>query len=388
MSANDCPFCAVSTDRIFYEGTLTLGIWDGFPVSAGHALVITRRHVPSWFEATPQERIEIVSTIDEVRSSIAAKYQPSGFNIGINVGEAAGQTIFHLHAHVIPRYEGDVPDPRGGVRHVIPIKGNYLSGTNPLEQSGPRRAIVTGGDDPLLPHLLSNFKDAKRLDIAVAFTLLSGVRLLRPYLSELLEHGGRVRFLTGDYLGITEPNALKALQDLSGDITRRVFETWMGPTSFHPKTYIFRYKNDFGIAFVGSSNLSATALRGGVEWDYRVVSSRDPQGFSDVVEAFEHLFAHPATRELSYEWIEEYEPKHQSAVSLKLPEVDIPIEPPIPPVEPHPIQKEALTALVEHAPCGKYCRPCRARNGFGQDMAVGFRQPSAGVSKDPVRGAS
>ena len=200
-----CPFCEISAERVFFKGELTLGVWDSSPVSAGHALVITRRHVPSWFEATPQERIGIVSTIDAVRSLIAASHQPNGFNIGINVGEAAGQTIFHVHAHVIPRYTGDVADPRGGVRHVIPAKANYLVRRE--------RSIVTGEDDPLLPHLLSNFTDARGLDIAVAFTLRSGIRLLHPYLRELLERGGRVRFLTGDYLGVTEPDALMRILD-------------------------------------------------------------------------------------------------------------------------------------------------------------------------------
>jgi hypothetical protein len=76
MTVEKCPFCDVPSGRIFYEGELTLGIWDGFPVSPGHALVITRRHVPSWFEATPQERIEIVRAIDDVRALISAKHQP------------------------------------------------------------------------------------------------------------------------------------------------------------------------------------------------------------------------------------------------------------------------------------------------------------------------
>src|SRR6185295_16051470 len=118
------------------------------------------------------------------------------------------------------------------------------------ESRGSRqeRTIVTGGDDPLLPHLLSNFTGATGLDIAVAFTMQSGVKLLQPYRAELLERGGKVRFLTGDYLGVTEPDALAVLLDLDGDITRRVFETGKTLSSFHPKTYIFHYKESYGIA--------------------------------------------------------------------------------------------------------------------------------------------
>ena len=88
--SSECPFCLVESQRVFYEGDLTRGIWDGFPVSPGHALVITRRHVSSWFEATPEERIEIVSAIDTVRSIVERSHKPTGFNIGINVGSSAG----------------------------------------------------------------------------------------------------------------------------------------------------------------------------------------------------------------------------------------------------------------------------------------------------------
>jgi diadenosine tetraphosphate (Ap4A) HIT family hydrolase len=90
--------------------------------------VVPRRLFASWFEASPAERAAIFELVDEVRRLLDASAKPpNGYNIGLNVGAAAGQTVPHLHVHVIPRYEGDVPDPRGGVRHVIPGKGNYLA---------------------------------------------------------------------------------------------------------------------------------------------------------------------------------------------------------------------------------------------------------------------
>ena len=98
-------------------------------MSPGHTLVVPRRLIAGWFEATPDERRAIFDLVDEVRKQLdAGTPQPDGYNIGVNVGEAAGQTVMHLHVHVIPRYRGDVADPRGGVRHVIPGKGNYLAG--------------------------------------------------------------------------------------------------------------------------------------------------------------------------------------------------------------------------------------------------------------------
>ena len=99
---------------------LAFAIRDRFPVTEGHTLVITRRVVASWFDATPAERSALLDLVDQVRRRLDETHQPDGYNVGVNVGTAAGQTVPHLHVHVIPRYRGDMPDPRGGVRHVIP----------------------------------------------------------------------------------------------------------------------------------------------------------------------------------------------------------------------------------------------------------------------------
>lgn len=112
------------------SGNQVFGLWDAYPVSPGHALLIPRRHIPTWFEATSEEHIAFVSAIDQAKAAIEKDHQPDGYNIGINCGAAAGQTVFHLHVHLIPRYHGDVGDPRGGVRHIIAHKANYLSGVS------------------------------------------------------------------------------------------------------------------------------------------------------------------------------------------------------------------------------------------------------------------
>ena len=126
MTSTFCPFCSPDPARVFYEGKLVTALWDSFPVSAGHALLIPRRHVATWFDATHEEQLELMAAIEIVRATIISRHNPDGFNIGVNIGRAAGQTVFHLHVHMIPRYEGDVEDPTGGVRGVIPAKGNYL----------------------------------------------------------------------------------------------------------------------------------------------------------------------------------------------------------------------------------------------------------------------
>jgi diadenosine tetraphosphate (Ap4A) HIT family hydrolase len=120
-----CPLCALSADRIVEEDTLTRTIRDGFPVSPGHTLVITRRHVSSIFEASDDERRALWAAVDRARSALANELRPDGWNLGVNDGPAGGQTVMHVHVHLIPRFAGDVRDARGGIRHCIPGKGYY-----------------------------------------------------------------------------------------------------------------------------------------------------------------------------------------------------------------------------------------------------------------------
>lgn len=120
-----CAFCELPSDRIVLEGRLAVVIRDGFPVSEGHTLVIPKRHVASLFEITQDERAELMDLLFRARDAIDRDFKPAGYNIGLNDGPAAGQTIPHLHIHLIPRYAGDRQDPRGGVRWVLPEKAAY-----------------------------------------------------------------------------------------------------------------------------------------------------------------------------------------------------------------------------------------------------------------------
>lgn len=313
-----CPFCDPDPARLFYEDALVRCIWDGFPVSAGHALLVPRRHVASWFNTTLPERLALVEAIDRAKAAIERERVPDGYNIGVNVGAAAGQTVFHLHVHVIPRYRGDVADPRGGVRYVIPDKARYWDAVRDASSGYERSAgplLTTGGaESPLLAQLKLRLATARSVDLAVAFVMPSGLELLYASLDEALSRGARIRVLTGDYLDATDPAALLLLLDLQSDrgaIERRVYRTQSAkdgswPQSFHPKAYIVHDRDGDGHAFVGSSNLSRTALVDGIEWNYRVVSSRDGSGFAEICASFEALFRHPATTELSHEWVESY----------------------------------------------------------------------------------
>ncbi len=123
---SESVFLAVSTSEWVAANHLAFAIWDAFPVTPGHVLIVTKRVVVGWFEATEEERSAILDLLDPARAAIERRHSPDGYNVGWNAGSAAGQTVDHLHVHVIPRYTGDVADPRGGVRHVIPDRANYL----------------------------------------------------------------------------------------------------------------------------------------------------------------------------------------------------------------------------------------------------------------------
>ena len=120
-----CPFCSLSKERIWFESTHSLAFLDGFPITEGHTLVIPRRHVESAFVLPQDELDDLSAVVTKVRAMLQKKYTPDAFNIGINDGAAAGQTVPHAHVHVIPRRKGDVADPRGGVRWIIPGKAKY-----------------------------------------------------------------------------------------------------------------------------------------------------------------------------------------------------------------------------------------------------------------------
>lgn len=123
-----CPFCNPDSEReLITESATAYAILDKYPVSPGHALVIPKQHLANYFDLPTRTKTACWMIVDRVKMLLAQRLKPDGFNIGINVGNAAGQTVPHIHIHLIPRYKGDVENPRGGVRNVIPEKGDYLA---------------------------------------------------------------------------------------------------------------------------------------------------------------------------------------------------------------------------------------------------------------------
>jgi diadenosine tetraphosphate (Ap4A) HIT family hydrolase len=125
----NCPFCKIerliNKDRIVYQDDTWIAIYDNYPVSQGHVLLIPKRHVETFFNLNMIEFGSLGVTIGIIKMILDKKFHPDGYNIGANCGEAAGQTVMHCHIHIIPRYKGDMENPRGGVRGVIPEKQKY-----------------------------------------------------------------------------------------------------------------------------------------------------------------------------------------------------------------------------------------------------------------------
>jgi diadenosine tetraphosphate (Ap4A) HIT family hydrolase len=120
-----CPFCSLEPSRKWAEEEHAIAVPDAYPVTNGHTLVVPRRHVSSIYELTADEQSAVWSFVAEVRKRLLNELKPDAFNIGVNDGIAAGQTVEHAHVHIIPRRKGDVPDPRGGIRWIIDEKANY-----------------------------------------------------------------------------------------------------------------------------------------------------------------------------------------------------------------------------------------------------------------------
>lgn len=124
MKEKSCPFCN-SEEDIILNNEHCFAMYDRYPASPGHALIISRRHVRNYFELNEQEKAACFDLLDKIKTKLEGKFKPDGWNIGINCGSVAGQTVYHFHCHLIPRYKGDMEDPSGGVRHSVEGKGYY-----------------------------------------------------------------------------------------------------------------------------------------------------------------------------------------------------------------------------------------------------------------------
>lgn len=351
-----CPFCAAEDADVVWSSDLVIAVRDRFPVAPGHTLVIPRRHVATYFDATPWEQAELWRAVADIKKLLDGTHRPDGYNVGFNAGEAAGQTVMHCHIHVIPRAVGDMDDPRGGVRGVIPAKQKYpakpslapapskvLSSSSSPSSSMRLPTFVPGQEEPLGRVLQQALQTASRCDVVVAYVHPGGIKALEADLVDALRRGVRVRILAGDYQGGTSADALRRLLEL--DDEHEGLQAWFFHTEtggpFHPKAYVFHDNSgDGGVAYIGSSNLSGPALGKGIEWNLRLVSSDDAETFRAVAARVEALLAHPSTKRLTREVIDAYEARWPTQLAQPR-RTELRALPP----DPHGVQLEALAAL-------------------------------------------
>jgi len=319
-SPSPSPFLGCPEAEWLCANALAFAILDSFPVSPGHVLVITRRVVPTYFDCTAEEQAAVMELVGEVKRLLDERLdpKPDGYNVGFNAGAAAGQTVPHVHVHVIPRYAGDMPDPRGGVRHVIPGKGNYLAenrdgsefsattAVSSIDLGSPEAvsenplpslfSLTTGPDRPLWPRLADRLPGASEIDLLASFVQTSGLDHVREGLFSAISAGARIRLLVGDYLGITSPDALKTLlgwiESVGAAFEARLVELQNlrgRPDSFHPKACRIADSSG-GIVVVGSSNLSRAALETGVEWNLVGETSGSGALDRELIAAFDDLW--------------------------------------------------------------------------------------------------
>ncbi|PHO02093.1 restriction endonuclease subunit R [Rhodobacteraceae bacterium 4F10] len=233
---------------------------------------------------------------------------------------------------------------------------------------GPKAELITGQENKLIERLKPQLDCAVQVDAALSFVMKSGLKLVEPYLQDMLTRGGRLRLLAGDYMDVTEPRALRELLDLQGDVDLRVFEAAKQP--FHPKSWIFNLQSGEGALIVGSSNLSRTALTSGVEWNLRLNPGQ--KLLRAATTAFESLFYSDNTSPLSNEWIDTYEARRRQPEQNSTRQIIEENEPAAEPPTPHNVQQEALKALNVSRACGETAGLVVLATGLGKTYLAAF----------------
>lgn len=337
MFPQPCPFCDAPAGIILDRGENCILIRQG----AGLCLA-SQRHVARWRDLSEGEQAALAAQIGPAQALLE------------KADAAAPVTLVETGEHVYLRIECP-----------LPVDG-------PLPGTPHDRPLICGGADALHAHLRPLIDRAKAVDLSVSFLMTSGVRLILPHLRDLLDRGGHLRLLTGDYLGVTEPAALRLVADLAGARRLHVFQAAEVP--FHPKAWMFTFADNGGALVVGSSNLSRSALTEGIEWNLRHVDPVDPAPLVAALAAFEALLARPEVTELTPAWIDAYEdrriPPHPAITGA-------PIEPPENAPVPHDVQVEALEALQVTRAKGYGAGLVVLATGLGKTFLAAFDSSAA-----------
>jgi len=303
----NCPICEARLEDVGFAQTSVIAV-----TILGAVLLAPRRHVEKWADLDEREQVALALALT------AARQVAGDGPHDVRLCESTG------HIHI-------------AIRNTARSTGDAI----PAAAATPHdRALIVGGHDPLLRHLVPHIDSARAVDAAIAFVMLSGARLLAPHFQSLLERGGRLRLVVGDYLGATEPEALRLLGDLEGACALHGFRT--ACAGFHPKAWRFEKSDGTGALLVGSANLSASALGAGVEWTLRLFGDAGAAPLVEADAAFEALLGRPEVDPLDDDWIDAYTARRRPMEPHR---AGVPAEHVDPPPEPHAVQVEALNAL-------------------------------------------
>lgn len=293
-----CPFCKIPDEQQMAGNDRALAVRDAVPVSPGHTLVVPRRHVERWGDLTAAERAAMFDLAERVMAELDAfGVRPDGYNLGVNLGAAAGQTVPHLALHVIPRHRDDLDDPRGGVRYVIPSRGN------PWHERGP--GLVFGGaEDPFLPVVRAYLARATDVAVVTPRVLDDGLDLLEDDLRRAWARGTRLRMLVGAepnreqrraLLRLVDWEAAGVIHEADGRGGRRLAVRLVPADEDAAATFracVWRFEGpEVAAVFVGSSDLSQAGLVGSVSWNLRVDRQTDPDTYGRAVAEFERWWS-------------------------------------------------------------------------------------------------
>ena len=322
------PFLEIDPTEWFCSNALCFAIPDHKPASRGHLLIITRRHVATWFDCTLPEQNDLMALVNQAKTLLDQQLvpQPDGYQVLLNSGTAAGQTVPHAHVHLIPRYADGTAGPCGSAKPEAPEQAspggnlpqavtvcspvstnvsNQASDSSQSTQPGslPSFSLTVGHPaGPLWPSIANRIPGATEIELVASFAQPSGLDLIRKALFSAYEAGARIRLLVGDYLCITSPDALRTLsgwmaiaghsRGLAGHFEARLVELEKlhgHPSTFHPKAWRIADATG-GIMVVGSSNLSRSALTTGVEWNLVGETAGSQSLDQEMAAAFEALW--------------------------------------------------------------------------------------------------
>ncbi|MDB5099980.1 MAG: transposase, family, partial [Cyanobacteria bacterium RYN_339] len=240
--------------------------------------------------------------------------------------------------------------------------GNFLLADPP----GQRQRLYSHLDRPLLKALVENLAICTRAHLAVSFVMSSGLRLLEPALTRALARGATIRLLTSDYLDVTEPEALGRLVALQGNLELRAYRE--PSRAYHPKAYLFEHADDLGVAFIGSSNLSASALQHGVEWNYEVMGTDDGWPLAELIAKYDAMFDSPYAERIDAAFVAAYAARRRPRTFLEPEMGDLPA----PQILPRPAQLEAMAQLEALREQGETRGMVIAATGIGKTFLAAF----------------